>query len=804
MSVKKLFLFGYLQHTVLRTKSRSYLSIMVVKIEQSKRKYINPHLQSIIVKMSGADSITDGVEFSMTPSVSNWDNFQCWTQEERSALIEEMGFTEKQMSVFPFMHFKTDDYTLESLAFALFFGKALGMRVELFDFYDGASTLIAEESETAIFHFQVLDPDFEPMAGVEAVSGAGESQTRWMVTSDIVQDMKAEHDDECTFNLDEWQTFANPQVVSLMSSANEVVIAPDEQGKFGCGELDGCMHGDSTWYPLQCDLHASNCTVLLQFLPEHDLMNRRIITDNNLLLVIKYMGSSLSPSGQSNFKTFYDGDFRVIFQFRSIDLQSNNDLGWTEIPLPPHVRKNLDHTILRLRPSWLLDAMRHLYAFQLSFASLFGTDDAVHVTSQIIAAVQSGGDDSRDLRMQLVCDRLKEGRFIMLAKILAGMEIVTASNCDGLTDETLQFVVDTPNQELLYGPAANSAYYSQVNGISEGYKAIYAKMHCILQHKDDRVGGLHTFGYILSGFVAIVLLGSALCTLKWRKEKIIIASSVKMLGIIFLGAAITLSYILFPRYDQLSDCYLRKYVLQIGIALMFAALEAKTRRLHVIQQSIKQLKRVKITDRDLILRVSGMTLFAVVYLTVLVLVWPIEIRQRVVNRERMLICEWNDTAETLYKVLFALIVVALFMIGRISWSLRATNKLYNELSISRNISTSSHLSILLCDCHFQNKVDRAYSVFYSAPHRRILTRRVGGREFVQIYFGVVFGDITGVVGYLGVNAAQVLPDRPRDGVQSRFSEIGYSHCIIFGSDRRRSSKDARLFEEIWISNLKGG
>ena len=395
------------------------------------------------------------------------------------------------------------------------------------------------------------------------------------------------------FNFDEWRTFVDHEAVSLMSSANEIEISPDEDGKFACSNSYGCTHDDSTWYPPQCDFPGNECAVLLQFLPEHDLMNRETIIDNNLKLVIKYMGSALSSEGLNNFRTFYEGNHRVIFQMRRIDLQSHDNFGWTQIPLPPNDPINVDQPIFRLRPSWLLQSTFHLLAFHDSQKVWFGARDINVVTNRIIDAVQSGLVDSPDLRMQLVCDRMKEFDMllIMIAQKIIGTEMLTVSNCDGFTDKILEFVVDKADQELLFGPAEDIAYYNHL-GIGDGFEAIYTRMHCILEHEDDRDEDLYTFGYILSGFALICVLVSAFCTFIWRKEKIIRASSVKMLGVIYVGAALNLSYILFPRYDRLSHCYLRKYVLQVGIALMFAALEAKTRRLHVIQKSIKMLKRV--------------------------------------------------------------------------------------------------------------------------------------------------------------------------------------------------------------------
>ena len=84
---------------------------------------------------------------------------------------------------------------------------------------------------------------------------------------------------------------------------------------------------------------------------------------------------------------------------------------------------------------------------------------------------------------------------------------------------------------------------------------------------------MYTIGHILFGTAAVVLIGSAVMTEIWKQQKIIVASSVKMMHCIFLGALVMLSSNLFLEPDNLFHGYLRVFLLQIGAILMFAALE---------------------------------------------------------------------------------------------------------------------------------------------------------------------------------------------------------------------------------------
>jgi len=140
---------------------------------------------------------------------------------------------------------------------------------------------------------------------------------------------------------------------------------------------------------------------------------------------------------------------------------------------------------------------------------------------------------------------------------------------------------------------------------------------------------------------------------------------------------------------------------------MLAALEAKTRRLHKILDSIKLMQLVKITDRDLLIRVAIMVTTVVVYLTTLLLVYPIEIRDKILHGERMSVCEWHETGETGTKVLLLFEVCALFLVGRTAWSLRATNAVYNE---SKFIGAILYGAVLLIGGYLLSELIAAHAL----------------------------------------------------------------------------------------------
>lgn len=109
---------------------------------------------------------------------------------------------------------------------------------------------------------------------------------------------------------------------------------------------------------------------------------------------------------------------------------------------------------------------------------------------------------------------------------------------------------------------------------------------------------------------------------------------------------------------------------------------------------------VKITDKDLLIRASAMVALVGAYLAALMLLFPMAVKAKIVSGERMSVCEWDDSAETAYRVLFLVEVGALFMVGRTAWSLRTTNAVYNESKFVGAILYATVLLIagyLFCD-----------------------------------------------------------------------------------------------------------
>merc|ERR1712096_248848 len=129
----------------------------------------------------------------------------------------------------------------------------------------------------------------------------------------------------------------------------------DEYGNYPCDESFGCEHSDSTWYPPQCDYSTNehlNCMVLLQFSPEPNAFDaefsRNLILQNELPLVVKYLGKRTSKRAQENFNRFFNSteQSRVIYQLNSFDTQSIDTFGWAEILLPPEDAINEGQRVL--------------------------------------------------------------------------------------------------------------------------------------------------------------------------------------------------------------------------------------------------------------------------------------------------------------------------------------------------------------------------------------------------------------------------------------------------------------------------
>ena len=715
------------------------------------------------------------VNYTMLPTSSNWRNFQCFNDEEIASIRQEYNITSEKLAIWKYFKYQVDDWSLDSLAWSILHRELLGIDVELFQFYDGAESLIKATSEAAVFHNGIFEKDYLGRGpGVDKATAATHSKTKWRMRSDVRDEIEAylgaNNDNENLF-LGHWRLFSHPAVIKAMNSSDEVVIQPDEDGNFVCGVQHGCLHGDSTWYPPQCDptLNA-RCMVLLQFLPEHDMeLNRNLITEHQLPMVIKYLGSEQSPIGRSNFQRFYEERSRVIFQLRSGETQSLDQMGWTSIAMPNDHAIISKESIVRLKPSWLLHKALHLYIMhELSSLSPIQTQ---MIQMSIFAANQP---ETVDLRMNAVCDWLKHPMnaqfspfswkfWLVILKSAEDQSLsLTEYDCETLTDEDLEYILSKSDDEILASPLSGEFIFDGIDIQLDSYSSIYVKRHCVTDFKEQKDAMLQIIGFILWGLAVAVLIAVTAGTIYWRKKKIIVASSVNMLGLIFLGAAITLLYQMFLEDDILSHCYARKYTFQVGFVMMFAALEEKTRRLATIQINIKLLKSVKITDFQLMLRIGAVLSLVIIYLTVLVAVYPIEIKERIVNRQRKAMCEWDEGAETAYVALVAAEVVALLMIGRLSWSLRTTN----ELSILRNLSILSLLPILFCDCHFlksvqRDAVDRIYSFLLGSDGGRLFDGWFIGSDIKEHHRGVLLPFCIGGDGAFCVNDEQIQPHRTR-------------------------------------------
>lgn len=610
-----------------------------------------------------------------------WAQFHCFSEEEASEYRQQIGIDANHLRTHSLLNAIANTWSLQSYVSSILMQDILSMNVQLYDFDETAASLVdahADDPELSfIVHWGLSEKDHFPFHGdnIWETEARAPCITRWMIRDSVASEIEQEIGTNPSngLHLSFWRSYTLPEVIGAMDKADDIDIPPNNDGHFPCDLNHECMYGDSTWYPPQCnktlDAHH-DCMVLLQFTPEEDSeLNRELIIEKQLPIVIKYLGSPRTSLGQSNFHRFYALRSRVIFQLQSTDTQSHTDYGWTGIALPleEDININAYPIIWRLRQekwrSWSYAILHFLDTMNL---------ESEHLASMQSEIISAEGDETDALRMEVACDWLRSESNVPIwtAWFRELVHVRWKADCALFHDEDLEYVDAVTPSELWSNV---EALWANTSHIEWSWWALYAKDVCILEYDDGRNDGLFLFGYVLSGFAAVSWAGVVLCTIKWRKKKIIVAASVKMLAVIYFGAAVALSFIFFLRPDRVSHCVGRRYIEQIGIVLMFTALEEKTRRLLKIQESIKLLQSVKITDLDLFRRILGMTGMTVCYLTILMIAFPIEIVEPMTNGMYVPQCVWDKSAQRAYEALLLVEMLAVFSILWMAWSLRTTN-----------------------------------------------------------------------------------------------------------------------------------
>ena len=641
-------------------------------------------LSIIIQSIAGTEE-----KSKMIPTSSHWDQFRCFTEMEIKdafGYIPEDKHVAEKLEILSLFNFKLDDWSFQSLGTAIIARELLGVNVELFKFEESqdVAAWMAEEYDTAsnvaIFHSGMMANDYQHVNGIEDVASPITSHIQWLISNVVAEAMGNELGVDNLYFTD-WNILKNDAVLNVMHKNNDVVIPMDQEGNH-CDESFGCLHGDSTWYPPQCDHNSNDCMVLLQFVPitgaSDAELNRDLILENNLPIVVKYLGSKTDPNAQLNFNHFYNGNYRVIYQLSTMESQIVDEMGWTTILLPPLSPINVGQRLLYLRPSWLLDVAINLFVTHEHGQLPYGAHEFLHR-----AIVESGLTDTSDLRQEAMCQYIKNVWLLQDWPIYIAIPFVVMAqtvgevHCDKVDDEALEFIINRDDNELLSGPIRDPTYFGDMTEIYDSFNALFAKRHCILgDYPEDKSEALFAAGYVLTTVTALLVLLVAMFTFKWRKEEIMKEASINVIALVFVGAVYSLSYCLFLEKDIVSHCIMREFIFQIGVVLMLGTLGAKTWRLQKRHESIKTLQQCDIADLNLLIRIGIVFLLILGYLTIILLVHPIEIKQTIVNRQRKTMEQWDG--DTLYRGLLLVEALAVCVIGRRALSIRGTNSVHNE------------------------------------------------------------------------------------------------------------------------------
>ncbi len=132
-----------------------------------------------------------------------------------------------------------------------------------------------------------------------------------------------------------------------------------------------------------------------------------------------------------------------------------------------------------------------------------------------------------------------------------------------------------------------------------------------LNVNNNYIGNLRYVGFALFGIVAITAIGFAIWTCTKRRLREVSASQPFFLVMICIGALITASSIIPMSIDdsnpnrtqQLCNamCMTVPWLAFIGFTITFSALFAKARRINKLSRNESAFRRMKVTDRDVIL-----------------------------------------------------------------------------------------------------------------------------------------------------------------------------------------------------------
>eukprot|EP00594_Rhizosolenia_setigera_P014214 CAMPEP_0178967794 /NCGR_PEP_ID=MMETSP0789-20121207/17827_1 /TAXON_ID=3005 /ORGANISM="Rhizosolenia setigera, Strain CCMP 1694" /LENGTH=821 /DNA_ID=CAMNT_0020653513 /DNA_START=43 /DNA_END=2505 /DNA_ORIENTATION=+ len=162
-----------------------------------------------------------------------------------------------------------------------------------------------------------------------------------------------------------------------------------------------------------------------------------------------------------------------------------------------------------------------------------------------------------------------------------------------------------------------------------------------LEENEHTLGpGIRAYGYICAICVIICSIACMILTLKWKKEKTIVAAQPPFLTMISFGTLIMSLSIFFLSIDDgvasiavsSAACMARFWTFSIGFCIIFAALYSKAKRINRIMDNARSLKRVRVTAIDVIKPFTVMLLCNVIILIVWTMVNPM-VYKRIYDEE---------------------------------------------------------------------------------------------------------------------------------------------------------------------------
>ena len=501
------------------------------------------------------------------------------------------------------------------------------------------------------------------------------SDSQWAILKDIGIELESELNNKSgqTFYLDWWRSYTNDYVIDIMDHKNYSVGPNPDVDDWGyiyaCEDEESINCTESSWFGSACN--DNNCTTLINWFPNYnDYEEIDIINDFNMRLKIEYLGGEWTGHAQGYLEELINNKSKVLFSLWEPTVWSASDI-FTVVSYPTNYSLHESERVFKLIPFKLKEIS--LYSF--SFLSNVIMDNDIYKDILNMVWNEVGVYEATQYRAEATCQWLRNN--INTTTWISWLPNIDQYKyiCESYSDASLETLVNIDFN------SNNNSYNEWIDKKT----ASRIRNECVTSVDYQTI--LQIIAQILSGLGLILVIFYTICIIVFRTKTIIVTSSWRIMLIICFGGLVGLCYVYLYDTQGKYVCYIRGYIGQLCMILLFGGLYGKTYRIERIWTKGMQGQIKRITDMNI---VCGILIAYILVVIGFICVTTInnngyEIHQTIYNRKLYYECK-DETLFTYITVVYLFELVFFFSVAILAWRIKNINKQYNE---------AKHISIIL-------------------------------------------------------------------------------------------------------------